>query len=112
MRDAEGLCTRLPLCCGFVCPVAVLRQGIFAPCGRKNHMQTVDIADAAAFERTLRRLAHQILENNPEPEQVLLVGILRRGVPLAEELARLMERFGGASGRRSRRWTSRCTATI
>ena len=29
------------------------------------------------------------------PEQVLLVGILRRGVPLAEELARLMERFGG-----------------
>ena len=78
MRDAEGLCTRLPLCCGFVCPVAVLRQGIFAPCGRKNHMQTVEIADAAAFERTLRRLAHQILENNPEPEQVLLVGILRR----------------------------------
>ena len=58
-------------------------------------MQTVEIADAAAFERTLRRLAHQILENNPEPEQVLLVGILRRGVPLAEELARLMERFGG-----------------
>ncbi|MFR8915374.1 MAG: phosphoribosyltransferase family protein, partial [Oscillospiraceae bacterium] len=54
-------------------------------------MQTVEIADAAAFERTLRRLAHQILENNPEPEQVLLVGILRRGVPLAEELARLME---------------------
>ena len=73
MRDAEGLCTRLPLCCGFVCPVAVLRQGIFAPYGRKNHMQTVEIADAAAFERTLRRLAHQILENNPEPEQVLLV---------------------------------------
>ena len=57
-------------------------------------MQTVEIADAAAFERTLRRLAHQILENNPEPEQVLLVGILRRGVPLAEELAGLMERFG------------------
>ena len=56
-------------------------------------MQTVEIADAA--ERTLRRLAHQILENNPEPEQVLLVGILRRGVPLAEELAGLMERFGG-----------------
>ena len=73
----------------------LLRQGIFAPYGRKNHMQTVEIADAAAFERTLRRLAHQILENNPEPEQVLLVGILRRGVPLAEELAGLMERFGG-----------------
>mgnify|MGYP005966126865 CR=1 FL=1 len=97
MRDAEGLCTRLPLCCGFVCPVAVLRQGIFAPCGRKNHMQTVEIADAAAFERTLRRLAHQILENNPEPEQVLLVGILRRGVPLAEELAGVLGGVVGAS---------------
>lgn len=74
-------------------------------------MQTVEIADAAAFERTLRRLAHQILENNPEPEQVLLVGILRRGVPLAEELAGLMEQLPAASGRRSRRWISRCTAT-
>ena len=41
MRDAEGLCTRLPLCCGFVCPVAVLRQGIFAPYGRKNHPYSI-----------------------------------------------------------------------
>ena len=60
-------------------------------------MQTVEIADAAAFERTLRRLAHQILENNPEPEQVLLVGILRRGVPLAEELAGVLGGVVGSS---------------
>ena len=75
----------MSLCCG---------RAFLRPAGGKA-MQTVEIADAAAFERTLRRLAHQILENNPEPEQVLLVGILRRGVPLAEELAGLMERFGG-----------------
>ena len=100
MRDAEGLCTRLPLCCGFVCPVAVLRQGIFAPCGRKNHMQTVEIADAAAFERTLRRLAHQILENNPEPRiasqyHVPLSGRSRASSPRARtalfRICRLMD---------------------
>lgn len=58
-------------------------------------MTTIELADASAFERTLRRLAHQILENNPEPEKLILAGVLRRGVPLAEHLAALMEEFGG-----------------
>lgn len=59
-------------------------------------MQTVEIADAAAFERTLRRLAHQILENNPGAGAgSARSASWRRGVPLAEELAGLMERFGG-----------------
>ena len=47
-------------------------------------MTTIEIADELAFQRTLRRLAHQILENNPEPEKIILAGVLRRGVPLAE----------------------------
>lgn len=58
-------------------------------------MTTISIADELAFQRTLRRLAHQILENNPEPEKIILAGVLRRGVPLAGQLADLMEQFGG-----------------
>ena len=58
-------------------------------------MTTIEIADEFAFQRTLRRLAHQILENNPEPEKIILAGVLRRGVPLAEQLAEMMEQFGG-----------------
>ena len=88
--------------CAPVCRFAVDSYALSLYCGRAflspaggKTLQTVEIADAASIDRTLRRLAHQILENNPEPEQVLLVGILRRGVPLAEELAGLMERFGG-----------------
>lgn len=50
-------------------------------------MTTIEIADELAFQRTLRRLAHQILENNPEPEKIILAGVLRRGAPLAEQLA-------------------------
>ena len=58
-------------------------------------MQTIEITDELGFQRTLRRLAHQILENNPEPEKLILAGILRRGVPLADCLAEMMEEFGG-----------------
>ena len=57
-------------------------------------MATIELTDASAFERTLRRLAHQILENNA-PENLILAGILRRGVPLAERLADMMEEFAG-----------------
>ena len=58
-------------------------------------MTTIELTDELAFQRTLRRLAHQILENNPEPEKLILAGILRRGVPLAEALAETLEQFSG-----------------
>lgn len=57
--------------------------------------QTVEIADGAAFSRTLRRLAHEILEHNPQPEKLLMVGILRRGAVLADLLAEEMEDICG-----------------
>jgi pyrimidine operon attenuation protein/uracil phosphoribosyltransferase len=37
--------------------------------------------------RTLRRMAHQVLERNKGAERIVLVGIRTRGVPLAERLA-------------------------
>ncbi len=45
--------------------------------------------------RTLRRIAHEIIEGNPELAQVALVGIQTRGVPLAQRLARLIEERAG-----------------
>jgi len=42
---------------------------------------------AADMNRVLLRMASQIVENNPDLSNVILVGIRRRGVPLAARLA-------------------------
>jgi pyrimidine operon attenuation protein/uracil phosphoribosyltransferase len=49
------------------------------------------LLDADALARTLSRIAHEIIEGNPELDDVALVGIQTRGVPLAQRLARLIE---------------------
>ena len=46
-------------------------------------------------ERTLIRLAHQIVEKNHGIENVCLIGIKTRGIPLAQRLADLIEQFEG-----------------
>jgi pyrimidine operon attenuation protein / uracil phosphoribosyltransferase len=48
------------------------------------------LLDAQAIGRTLSRIAHEIIEANPELEHVALVGIHTRGVPLAQRLRRLI----------------------
>jgi len=48
---------------------------------------------ASEVERTLIRLAHEILEKNNGVEDLALVGIRRRGIPLAERLARIIRRI-------------------
>ena len=45
------------------------------------------------IERTLVRLAHQIVEKNNGVENLVLVGIKRRGVPLATRLATLIQQI-------------------
>jgi pyrimidine operon attenuation protein/uracil phosphoribosyltransferase len=53
------------------------------------------LLDAEGIERTLTRIAHEIIERNPDLDDVALVGIHRRGVPLAHRLRRLIaERTG------------------
>jgi pyrimidine operon attenuation protein / uracil phosphoribosyltransferase len=54
------------------------------------------LLDAEALDRTLHRIAHEIIERNPELDQVALVGIHTRGVPLAQRLRRLVEDFSGS----------------
>jgi pyrimidine operon attenuation protein/uracil phosphoribosyltransferase len=49
------------------------------------------ILDGEAIERTLSRIAHEIIEQADDLQRVALVGIHTRGVPLAQRLRRLIE---------------------
>jgi pyrimidine operon attenuation protein/uracil phosphoribosyltransferase len=53
------------------------------------------LLDEAAIARSLTRIAHEIVEGNPDLERVALVGIHTRGVPLAHRLRRLIQEFTG-----------------
>ena len=53
------------------------------------------VLDSEALGRTLHRIAHEIIEANPDLETVALVGIHTRGVALASRLRRLIEDFAG-----------------
>ena len=54
------------------------------------------LLDAEAMQRTLSRIAHEIIERNPELDTLALVGIHTRGVPLAHRLRRLIDEFAAA----------------
>ena len=53
------------------------------------------IMDESAIERALMRISHQILERNKGADRLCLVGISRRGVPIAERIARNIETIEG-----------------
>jgi pyrimidine operon attenuation protein/uracil phosphoribosyltransferase len=53
------------------------------------------LLDEQAIAKSLSRIAHEIVEGNPELARVALVGIHTRGVPLAQRLRRLIEEFTG-----------------
>ena len=55
-----------------------------------------EIIDAKGLDRTLSRLAHEIVEHNRGTENLAVVGIRTRGVPLAE---RLIARISGIEKR-------------
>ena len=41
------------------------------------------IMDSAAVNRALARISHEIIERNGDSDEICLVGIMRRGAPLA-----------------------------
>ena len=53
------------------------------------------IMDGQAMDRALTRVAHEIIEHNEGADGIALVGVLRRGVPLAERLADKIEAIEG-----------------
>ena len=53
--------------------------------------QKAQLMSGSEIERTLVRLAHQILEKNGGVDGLGLVGIRRRGVPIAERLGKMIQ---------------------
>ena len=51
------------------------------------------LMSASEIERTLVRLAHEIVEKNNGIGNLGLVGIKRRGIPIAQRLAKIIERI-------------------
>jgi pyrimidine operon attenuation protein/uracil phosphoribosyltransferase len=53
------------------------------------------LMDATEINRKLRRIANEIVERNEGVDNIILVGIRRRGVPLAERLAKMIREIEG-----------------
>jgi len=54
---------------------------------KQNSSAAVPVMDAEAMRRALRRVAHEIIERNPQLEKVVLAGIPSRGVEIARRIA-------------------------
>jgi len=52
-----------------------------------NNREKAPVMNATDIERAVNRLAHEIIERNQGTSNLALVGIRRRGVPLADRLA-------------------------
>lgn len=53
------------------------------------------LLDDKSIQRSLTRIAHEIIEKNKGVEDLVLIGIKRRGYPLANRIARRIEEIEG-----------------
>ncbi len=60
---------------------------------RENSSAAVPIMDAEAIRRALQRIAHEIIEGNPQLSKVVLAGIPSRGVEIAQRIAAFVHRI-------------------
>lgn len=58
---------------------------------KQNSSAAVPVMDAEAMRRALRRVAHEIIERNPQPEKIVLAGIPSRGVEIARRIASFVQ---------------------
>jgi pyrimidine operon attenuation protein/uracil phosphoribosyltransferase len=59
--------------------------------------EKVQIMDQEGIRRALTRIAHEILEKNAGTKDLVLIGIRRRGVPLASRLSERIKEIEGTS---------------
>ena len=60
-----------------------------------NGKRKAMVMDEAALTRALARITHEIIERNRGAEEICLLGVKRRGIPLAARLAENIRRFEG-----------------
>ncbi|OPJ63226.1 bifunctional pyr operon transcriptional regulator/uracil phosphoribosyltransferase PyrR [Clostridium oryzae] len=53
------------------------------------------LMDGKAMDRTIIRMAHEIIEKNKGVDNTILVGIKSRGIPLAERIAKYIDNIEG-----------------
>jgi pyrimidine operon attenuation protein/uracil phosphoribosyltransferase len=63
------------------------------PSRKTSLRQKAQLMSASEIERTLVRLAYEIVEKNSGVDRLGLVGIRRRGVPIAERLGKIITRI-------------------
>jgi pyrimidine operon attenuation protein/uracil phosphoribosyltransferase len=80
----------------FECYFRSCRYGKAFLHGRKEMKFKAQLMTSDEMERALKRMSHQILERNDGAMDVVLLGIRRRGVPLAEKLAENIRLIEGA----------------
>ncbi len=51
------------------------------------------IIDSEQFGRTLKRMTHEIIERNEDLSKIILVGIEKKGTPIANEIKNLIKTF-------------------
>ncbi len=55
------------------------------------------LMDETAIKRTLTRISHEIIEKNKGTDNLVLMGIKSRGVPLANRIATFIDMFEGVN---------------
>ena len=58
-------------------------------------VEKAQLMSAAEIDRTLQRLAHEIVEKSGGTKNLAMIGIRRRGVPLAQRIAQRMRAIDG-----------------
>src|SRR4051812_14377617 len=72
-------------------PHGTLSLGAFSPTFMASIREKAQLMSASEIDRTLVRLAHEILEKTKDLDQLAFIGIRRRGVPMAQRLAAKIE---------------------
>jgi pyrimidine operon attenuation protein/uracil phosphoribosyltransferase len=74
-----------------------LERGFFVTTGEdvEHVREKAEIVDGEGVRRAITRLAHEIIEKNGGAKDVVLAGIRRRGVPLAQRIAAMIKEFEG-----------------
>jgi len=76
-------------------PAAHVAGPFFAGGAAQATAAATEIMDAGDIRRALTRIAHEVVERNKGAHDLVLVGVLTRGWPLAQRLASLIEEIEG-----------------
>jgi pyrimidine operon attenuation protein/uracil phosphoribosyltransferase len=61
-----------------------------------TYVEKAQIMDERAMARAIARISHEIIERNQGTEHLLLIGIRKRGVPLAKRIQQKLKEYEGA----------------